>query len=237
MTKYKSFFFDIDHTLWDFERNALETLQNLYENYEFQTNFGFSFDLFFTAFKKVNYSLWTLYDKHQIGKEELRKERFARIFDELGLDRKNVPAKIGEDFIYQCPRKGNLMPNAEKTLQFLAKNSCKIYAVTNGFRDTQLVKVEHSALKDYLLEVFTSECSGGFKKPEKGIFDHAFKKTGAQKQESVMAGDKFETDVEGGVNFGIDVFYYVPEGNHDKNAENNPKIKLITDLYQICDFV
>jgi putative hydrolase of the HAD superfamily len=235
--KYKKIFFDIDHTLWDFDRNAGETLQKLYERYEFETKFGFSFELFFRAFEKVNYRLWDLYGSHRISKEELRRERFALIFDELSTDRNFVPKDIGEDFIRECPRAGHLMPYAEDVLQRLTAEKYEIYAITNGFKDTQEVKVRCSNLHLYLREVITSECAGGAKKPDNEIFEFAFRKVKATKKEAIMIGDNLQTDIQGGINFGIKTVFYDPKFLHAGDFRGYEGAEYITDLRQIHDIV
>ena len=56
--KYKHLFFDLDHTLWDFEANARATLATLYEDLQLKARGINDFDLFYRNYLAHNDKLW-----------------------------------------------------------------------------------------------------------------------------------------------------------------------------------
>jgi len=80
--KYRHLFFDLDHTLWDFETNAKETLQELYEINQLHAKGIYNFDLFFQQYSFHNERLWERYTKGLIKHEELKwKRMWFALFD------------------------------------------------------------------------------------------------------------------------------------------------------------
>src|SRR5690242_11263921 len=77
----KCIFFDLDHTLWDYETNSRETLQELFKTYSLQEKGVTDFESFFMEFKRVNAALWELYDHGKIGSQVIREERFKQILE------------------------------------------------------------------------------------------------------------------------------------------------------------
>src|SRR5690554_3034467 len=76
MKKYKHIFFDLDHTLWDFDRNSKEALREIYDTFQLGEKGDFSVDVFISTYKKTNDALWRQYHQGIIGKRELRAVRF-----------------------------------------------------------------------------------------------------------------------------------------------------------------
>ena len=91
----KHLFFDLDHTLWDFEANAEETLKELYDLYEIKYLAPISSEEFIEIYSKINHDLWKLYRNHGITKAQLRVQRFEDTFVAIGVDHKYIPKDIG----------------------------------------------------------------------------------------------------------------------------------------------
>ncbi|MCF8366306.1 MAG: noncanonical pyrimidine nucleotidase, YjjG family, partial [Bacteroidales bacterium] len=61
--KYKHIFFDLDMTLWDFETNAREAYQDIYQKFELRKRGIENIDDFINTYFRHNDRLWDLYRK------------------------------------------------------------------------------------------------------------------------------------------------------------------------------
>jgi putative hydrolase of the HAD superfamily len=203
-------FFDLDHTIWDFEANADETLRELYQHHNLYNKTGTTADEFISIYIKVNEALWSLYRKHEITKADLRWKRFTDSFAQIegGLD--HMPKDIEQEYINVCPTKTQLMPGAIETLNYLEKQY-DLHLITNGFAESQMKKLHHSDLGKYFDTITISE-EVGVQKPHPKIFQAALEKARINEPSSVYIGDNFEADAKGGVNAGWKVFWFNPKG-------------------------
>lgn len=207
----KDIFFDLDHTIWDFDKNAQETLQELYYKYRFDKLIGKADpDLFIETYTTNNHRVWTLYHHGKIDKPTLRKLRFADTFTELGVDPDLFPKAFEEDYLAICPTKTNLFPNAIETLEYL-RSRYKLHLISNGFQEACKKKLTCSKLTPYFKTVVISELFG-VNKPDARIFEHALQGGSAHKETSVMIGDNLDADVRGAQNAGIDAIFFNPLG-------------------------
>ena len=207
--KYRHLFFDLDHTLWDFEKNANETLHTLYEQHDFARYDTFTVDKFTQVYSDINHALWRLYQSNKITQSQLREVRFVRTLTRLGLAENQIPAGISAEFTDILPRKTAVFPYTHEVLDYL-KPKYRLHLITNGFNDIQSTKLASSNLTHYFEEVITSEHSGHLK-PDPRMFRHALERTGATAAESLMIGDNLECDVLGAYNAGIDQVYFNPD--------------------------
>jgi putative hydrolase of the HAD superfamily len=206
--KYKHIFFDLDHTIWDFDRNAEETLYELYDIYRLNEIGLPSAPVFIETYTRNNHQLWAEYHTGKITKTELRETRFRRTFLELGLRPEVIPLAFEDDYVKLCPTKLNLFPHAHETLQYL-QGKYTLHLISNGFKEASTLKIGNTNIGKYFEHVIISEVVG-FNKPDKAIFEHALGLAGAQKNESLMIGDSLEADVYGALNFGMDAIYFNP---------------------------
>lgn len=200
--KYRHIFFDLDHTLWDFESNALDTFREMYEIYELQAAGIDEFDKFYRDYQRINHDLWELYKKDQISKEDLRIERFSKVLRESGVEDAELARKLDHHYVSESPKKKKLFPGTHEVLTDLQRRY-KLHIITNGFEEVQHVKLESSDLGKYFEAIITSE-QAGVKKPETGIFHYALREAGAVAAESLMIGDNIEVDILGARDAGID---------------------------------
>jgi putative hydrolase of the HAD superfamily len=212
--KYKHILFDLDHTLWDFEKNSTEALLEVYEHFHLD-RFGLFSPLDFALkFKEVNALLWEQYNLDKIEKEYLRNQRFRLVLTSLGIEEEKVPPDIGRIYIEICPVKGHVIPNAFEVLDYLLPKY-NLHVITNGFDDIQDLKLVHSKLRDYFDTIITSE-SAGHKKPRKEMFERAIELIGTTADDCIMIGDNPITDIQGAINASLDVIYFNPENvSHD----------------------
>ncbi len=195
-------YFDLDHTLWDTDRNAEESLTELFHELELQS-FGFpGFEKFHEAYKKNNDKLWSLYAENKIGKEAVRVNRFKNTFQEFGINNDYLVNKLADQFIRITPCKRNLIEGTIELLESI-KEKYHLSIITNGFKESQHTKMQASGLDKYFENVFISEVVG-INKPDPRIFRHVMDATGAASaQKCLMIGDTYETDIVGALNVGM----------------------------------
>jgi len=208
MKKYRHIFFDLDHTIWDFDRNAEEALHELYEMYKLKEIGLNSADLFIETYTRNNHSLWAQYHVGKITKDYLREARFRTTFLELGMHPDVIPAGFEDAYVQLCPTKTNLFPDAHEVLTYL-KSKYILHLISNGFKESTEIKIAGSNINSYFDQIIISEIVG-INKPDKAIFEHSLKLAGAVKEESIMIGDSLEADVRGALNFGMDAIYFNP---------------------------
>jgi len=226
----KHIFFDLDHTIWDFDKNAEETLQELYEIYKLRELGLLSAAEFIQRYTENNHSLWAQYHLGLISKELLRAERFRKTFIELGVHPEKVPPQFEEDYVKISPTKTNLFEGAEKVLAYLQKKYT-LHIISNGFRETTLTKMDLSGLNPYFSTVIISE-EVGVNKPDKAVFQYAVDKAGASVEESIMIGDSLEADIYGAMNFGMKAIFFNPL-NKEKPAEVSMQITHLEELINL----
>lgn len=204
----KHIFFDLDHTIWDFDRNAEETLNELYHTYNLNKLGLTSCADFITTYTENNHQLWADYHLGKITKDFLRSERFSKTFIQLGIHPDAVPHQFEDDYVNISPTKTNLFEAAEEVLAYL-QQKYTLHIISNGFKETTLTKMNVSNLNPYFHNVIISE-DVGVNKPSPVIFQHALDKAGACKEESIMIGDSLEADIYGALNFGMEAIFFNP---------------------------
>jgi YjjG family noncanonical pyrimidine nucleotidase len=229
--QYTCIFFDLDHTLWDYETNSKETLQELFSAYSLDKKGVTDFDRFLQEFKRVNAELWVLYDAGKIGSEVIRAERFKQILETFEAFEEKLCAEISHEYLYTCPKKGNLMPNAVATLDYLSARY-KLSIITNGFEEIQNLKLAAGNLHRYFDHIVTSQ-HAGFKKPSKEIFQYTLAKNSILCNQAVMIGDNLVTDIGGARQASIDSVYF----NHEQ-VKHEAEIHVeINNLSELCELL
>jgi len=213
---YQHIFFDLDHTLWDYEANSKKALEELFNLHDLGKYNGLTTPGFVERFFEVNETLWKKYDRAQINSEELRSSRFHLILNDFGLTSNEIVAKISVDYLRFCPQKTEVMPHTFEVLEYL-KGRYRLHIITNGFYEVQFTKMDCSGLTTYFEEIITSE-EAGFRKPDPQIFEYILTKLGASRTECIMIGDNLNTDILGASNASIDhVFYNPAKSSHQAN--------------------
>lgn len=226
MEHIRHIFFDLDHTLWDFELNSKNTLRELIGLFQEQIQTGLTFDEFFPVYTEINDELWKAFRESRINAAFLRHYRFRQTFSRFGIEDAAWIDEFGHAYMTICPTKPELIPFAKETLKFFHKKY-PLHIITNGFSETQKSKLQHSGLKRYFGKVITSEFAQA-KKPDPVIFNLAMESTGATPANSLYIGDHYEADVVGGLNAGMNVIFFNPNGL--ENPLNAPEIQ---DLRQL----
>jgi putative hydrolase of the HAD superfamily len=202
----KHIFFDLDHTLWDFEKNSALAFEKIFQ----ELNFDINSQQFMDIYNPINVAYWKLYEKNEIDQETLRVSRVKDTFEafnfEISLDQINTISNL---FIEYLTSNNHLIEGTIETLDYL-KDKYVLHIITNGFSFVQDVKLQKSNLDKYFVTITNSEAAG-HKKPHENIFKYALTIANASKNESIMIGDSFEADVLGAQNFGIKAVYFNPK--------------------------
>ena len=212
----KHIFFDLDRTLWDFEKNSHTTLLELIFQFNLTEKGIDAPESFIQKYKIHNAKLWDLYREDKINKEELRSKRFLMALAEYGIDDKNLAEQFGLAYIKQSPLQTNLFPFSHEVLSYL-KNKYTLHIITNGFEEVQYIKLAAADLKQYFDVVITSE-KVGVKKPNAKIFEFALEQANAKAEQSIMIGDDLVVDVLGAEKAGMQGIYFNPnkEGHNEE---------------------
>ena len=204
--KYRHLFFDLDHTLWDFNENARLTLSELYDELELQKAGVANFQNFLKVYLEHNEQLWEKYRNGMLKAEELRWKRMWNTLTDFGIYSEDLARRLGHRFLELLPTRKILFADTIETLQYLKDKGYQLHLITNGFEETQHCKLRNCGISDFFVEVITSEGSNSMK-PKKEIFDYALSKAKALQHQSIMIGDSIEVDIKGAINAGIDQVY------------------------------
>lgn len=199
-------FFDLDNTLWDFDLNSFNVLDELYRDLKLSDRLNTDFVTFHGFYKKKNDELWQLYYKKQIEKSELRYRRFYDSFLNFGLDDLALSKHLSEEYVRISPFSKALKPGTFETLEKLS-SSHHLHVITNGFKEVQNIKIDNCGLRPYFKEIIISE-EYGYTKPHIEIFRLAEQMAGATKEECVMIGDNWVSDIEGALGAGWKAVFY-----------------------------
>ena len=227
MRVYKHIFFDLDHTIWDFDSNAKATLSDLYAQ-GLQQKVGAEFNAFYDRYLFHNAHLWSRYEKGFIGVEELKWKRMWRTMLDFKVADEKLSKEISVQFLEILPTKKIVFPHTFEILDYLIHKKYTLHLITNGFEKVQRMKLQHSGLDKYFTEMITSECSNSLK-PKKEIFDFALLKTNALLHESIMIGDNQDADIQGAINAGMDQVFV----NHIQEPLKLNPTYTITHLKQL----
>lgn len=230
--KYKHLFFDLDHTLWDFDANARTTMEQLHINFNLPEKGVHDFELFHKNYLVHNEKLWAQYRMGEIKQEELRLKRMWFSLLDFHIDDKELAMQMNELFLQLLPTRTILFPDTIDVLQYLQKKGYQTHLITNGFEETQHAKLKSSGLAPFFKIVVTSEGSNSLK-PQKEIFDYALLKAGAKPNESLMIGDALEVDVAGALNAGIDAVHV----NYNRTEQNIQPTYTVYHLKELKEFL
>lgn len=232
MTKYQHIFFDLDNTLWDFDKSSILAFDKIYEIFNL-INYGIpnAKDFHKTYFDHNN-RLWEQYRQGKIDKEFLKTERFRLPLNDYGIVNEKLAIDLGESYTDLAARLVALVPNTMETLTYLKEKNYKIHLITNGFLEVQSIKMKASGLDMMIDSSFVSEVVG-FKKPDHRIFHHAINEVGGSIENSVMIGDDLSVDIIPAKEIGMTHIYF----NRKKISHNEKLDYEIYDLIEICDII
>jgi 2-haloacid dehalogenase len=205
---YTWLLFDADGTLFAYDGAEEEALLNVFAHYQLPLD-----GVVAAAYKRINQSMWRRLEEQTITLMDLRWQRFADLFTEMGITLDAVA--FSKTYLHYLGRSAHLIPGALEVLEQL-HGKFRMAIITNGINDVQHSRIRLSGLGRYFPFIFTSEAIGVFK-PAKGFFDAVFAGIGQPATENVLViGDSLSSDITGGVGYGLDTCWYNPNGtiNH-----------------------
>lgn len=206
--KITDIFFDLDHTLWDFEKNSALAFETIFKKHQMAINL----DEFSKYYTPINLKYWEEYRQDKITQAELRYGRLKTVFDSLQYEIKDCEIDlISDEYIHYLPQYNHLFDGAIEILEYLKPNY-NLHIITNGFAQIQKNKLSNSKIEHYFQTITNSEMAG-VKKPNPIIFQHALHLAKAQKENSVMIGDCIDADVKGAINSGFDAILFTESKN------------------------
>lgn len=223
----KHIFFDLDHTLWDFDKNSGLTFQKIFDLH----NINVGLNEFLKVYEPINFKYWKLYREEKVTKPKLRYGRLKEAFDAIDFFvEDDIINQLSEDYITYLTTFNNVFEGTYDILEYL-EPKYELHIITNGFQEAQSKKIEKANLQSYFKTVTNSEMAG-VKKPNPKIFNHALKLAEADPENSIMIGDNIEADVQGAIDVGMQavLFDYA-----NRNISSN--YKTITKLKQLREFL
>ena len=220
-------FFDLDHTLWDFDKNSALAFKKIFE----LNNVEISTDDFLSHYVPINLKYWRLYREDKIEKNALRFARLNETFKAIEFEANDdLVYKLSHDYLTHLATFNYLFENTFEILDYLSQNY-NLHIITNGFDEVQYKKMSHSKIDHYFKTITNSEIAG-VKKPNPVIFNFALKLANTNASKSVMIGDSYEADILGAKNIGMDVVFF---DVNNKTVGNN--IRQIDNLIQLKKYL
>jgi putative hydrolase of the HAD superfamily len=196
-------FFDLDHTLWDFDKNSELTFESIFDKYKVDLPLKDFLDVYLPVNKKY----WKLFREGKIEQNNLRFQRLNEVFDILNFKTsEQMINDLSQAYIDHLPNYNHLFPDTFDVLNYL-QSKYKLHIITNGFYEVQHKKLGNSKLKPYFQTVTTSE-DAGVKKPNRIIFEYALDLAKTKTNNSIMIGDSLEADVQGAKSFGMEAIFF-----------------------------
>ncbi|NCX95002.1 MAG: noncanonical pyrimidine nucleotidase, YjjG family [Chitinophagia bacterium] len=228
--QYSTIFFDLDHTLWDFDKNSEATLLRLYREYALNERGITDFNQMYAAYNTYNDMLWDKYRNGIIKRDELRWKRMHLMLLDYNIEDTSLAHEMGVAYLEILPTQTLLLPHTIEVLNY-CKPKYQLHLLTNGFETTQRLKLYHSGIAKYFTRLVSSEKCNKMK-PHKEIFDYALETCKVSSEEVVMIGDAIDIDIAGALNAGWDAIYFNPHKQlHDKKPTH--EINSLLELTQI----
>ena len=223
----KDIFFDLDHTLWDFDKNSMLAFKRVFKKFKITIEF----DAFLKIYEPINVEYWKKYREDKVSKENLRRGRLIDSFNFFDLIYTTEKIdEIADAYIQELPFDNHLFEGAVEILDYLILKY-KLHIITNGFEEVQHKKLKNSGIDHYFSTVTTSE-EVGLKKPNPKVFLTALNKANSLPTQSVMIGDSLEADILGANNIGMQTIFY-----NYRNESISKKFKSIDSLLEIKNYL
>ena len=216
-------FFDLDHTLWDFETNSKLTFEHIFQTHKLDV----PLDDFLEIYVPLNLAFWKRYRENRISKKDLRYQRLRQAFDALSFPVEDATINtLSQDYIHYLSSYNNLIQNTVHVLEYLHPRY-SLHIITNGFEEIQEKKLANGGIRHFFDQVVNSEMAG-VKKPHPAIFELALDRAGVSAEASLMIGDNIEADILGAKAVGFHALHF--------NAHNDAPhqhCEMIHDLIEI----
>lgn len=225
--KVTDVFFDLDHTLWDFDKNSALTFQKIFDDQKLDI----ALPDFLEVYMPANLKFWKLFREEKITKIELRYQRLKSVFDTMGYPASDdLINLLSEEYINHLSSFNTLFPNTIEVLDYL-QPKYKLHIITNGFQEVQDKKLRNSGIHSYFDQIIDSEMAG-VKKPNPIIFNLALSRADALPEKSLMIGDSLEADIMGAQSVGLHTIHF-----NAQKEKTHTVAPIIYDLQEIKSFL
>jgi 2-haloacid dehalogenase len=224
---YPWLWFDADNTLFNYNRAEAAALKQTFHSLSLPYE-----ENYLSIYQGVNNSLWQALERQEITPAVLRFRRFELLLENTRLN--SSPDKMSSVYLEQLAVCSELIEGAQDVLKVLHQTS-RIAVVTNGLQAVQRSRLAHSAIKDFISELFISEEIGAAK-PHTAFFDIVSERTGhPAKSEVLIIGDSLTSDMQGGISYGIDTCWFNPSA--DPRPKHLPLTYEISQLQELLNIV
>lgn len=210
---YKYLLFDLDDTILDFKAAEEAAISNLLSHHGLTPTVER-----LAQYAHINLTLWEQLERKQVTIEHVLHHRFELFFRDLGLNVHGAEAE--QIFRAELNRQGVLIPEAQSLLTRW-RDDFRIYAISNGLYQTQILRLEKAGITDLFQDLFISE-QIGVNKPDPRFFDHV--KTsipGFDSRKALVIGDSLTSDILGGNQAGIATCWF---NRHGKPFPDVPEL-------------
>ncbi len=226
--KITDIFIDLDHTLWDFETNSKKAFEKLLNKHQIPVDIND----FAEVYEPINQQYWEAYSKGIKTKEEVKYDRLIDTFKSLNISiSKEMIHLIAHEYLELLKTEKKLLDGAKELLEYL-KEKYRLHILTNGFKEIQKEKMQHSGIAHYFENIITSEETGK-QKPHPDVFKYALQKAETFAHQSYMIGDNFKSDVLGARNVGMYAIHYDPMGLNNVDYKIIPKVRHLSEIKNI----
>jgi putative hydrolase of the HAD superfamily len=214
--QYKHIFWDLDHTLWDFEKNSSVALSEVYYFFQLAEKGLPVFDEFSRNYHHHNEIMWDKFRKGLLSREDLKWKRMYITLQDYQIFDESLSKGMAEKYLEFLPKQNFVFDGAIEVLSYLQQKGYQQHMITNGFELTQIEKMTNSKILPFIDKLITSEVAMSMK-PKPEIFQYAIDAIAAKAEECIMIGDGDDVDVLGAVQFGMDAIFFNPI-NDNKSA-------------------
>ena len=220
---YSTLLFDADDTLLDFQRAERTALSRVLADAGLPND-----DAILARYHEINASLWRAFEKDEITKEDIKNERYRRLFQEFGMSPAVSPREINDRYLVQLGDCGFTLPGVPELCRKLKARGYAMHIITNGVPHTQVSRLEKSGLRACFDEIFVSEDLGA-QKPLPAFFDAVLNRIDEKdKQKILVIGDALGSDVQGAANAGLDCLWF-----NSCLAENDRGLPVVREVRSI----
>lgn len=192
MPRFRHLFFDLDNTLWDFQRNSDAVLDALFEDHDLNGRGIPSAKAFKERYHVHNEQAWKAYREGRTDAQRLRWERYHRALGDFGCEDRNLALQLSAAYLENLAHQAHLVDGTKTLVDALAPRFA-LHIITNGFEEVQQGKMKRSGLHPHF-DTLTAADTVGVPKPDPRIFEHALQLAGAEPGESLYVGDHPEVD-------------------------------------------
>ena len=223
---YRYLLFDLDNTLFDFDRAEKTAFCAAFSAY------GLVFDDgIYDAYHQINDALWKKLEQGEMERERLKSLRFEMLLDSLQIpDSDRLSERLSRAYFDLLGKQNFLFPGAVDVCRELHE-TYRLVIITNGSTQVQKGRYFGSPLEPYFEKIFISELIGS-SKPSAAFFDHVMHALGdPPREECCVIGDSLSSDIAGAENAGIDAIWLDRSGKSD--AQGRAVTHILRDIREL----